>query len=55
MIVLFCYLSDDIHLLFNNCNNLNDLIGAFADNIRQIFYSSLAILNGEVTGEVNVC
>ena len=33
MIGFFCYLSVNIHLLFSSFNNLNDLIGVFADNI----------------------
>ena len=54
MIGLFCYLSDDIHLLFSSCNNLNDLIGFFADNICEI-YSSLKLVHELNHCQLNKC
>ena len=54
MIGLFCYLSDDIHLLFSSCNNLNDLIGFFADNICEI-YSSLKLVHELDHCQLNKC
>ena len=52
--IFFCYLSDDIHLLFSSRNSLNDLIGVFADNICEI-YSSLKLVHESNHGKLNKC
>ena len=54
MIGFFCNLRDNIHLLFNNCNNLNDLIGVFADNICKI-YSSLKLVHNSNHCKLDKC
>ena len=54
MTFFFCYLSDDINLLFSTRNSLNDLIGVFADNICEI-YSSLKLVHESNHGKRNKC
>ena len=52
--VIFFFFFFYIHLLFSSCNNLNDLIGVFADNICEI-YSSLKLDHESNHCKLNKC